>query len=68
MMKDWKVRSIIIGTGLGALVGAVTAFLLIRQTEKTNEKPKITPAHGMNIGLGIIGVIRQFLEMGGGKK
>jgi gas vesicle protein len=67
-MKEWKVRSLIIGTGLGALVGAITAFLLIRQTEKTNKKPQITPAHGVNIGLGIIGLIRQFLDMGGEKK
>jgi len=67
-MKDWKVRSIIVGTGLGALVGALTAFLLVRQTEKTDEKLKITPAHGVNIGLGIISVIRQFLEIGIGKK
>ena len=66
-MKDWKIRSIIVGIGLGALLGAVTAVLLIRQTEKTNEKPKITPAHGMNIGLGIIGIIRQFLETGTAK-
>lgn len=67
-MKDWKVRSLIIGTGLGALIGAVTALLFVRQAERTNNKPKITPAHGMNIGLGIISVIRQFLELSSGKK
>ncbi len=67
-MKDWKVRSLVIGTGLGALVGALTAYLLIRQAEKTNEKPQITPAHGVNIGLGIIGIIRQFLDLGRVKK
>ena len=67
-MKDWKVRSIIIGTGLGALLGAATAFLLVRQNEKTNDKPNITPAHGVNIGLAIIGIIRQFLDLGSSRK
>jgi len=67
-MKDWKVRSLLIGTGLGALVGALTAFLFIRQTDKTNEKPNITPVHGVNIGLGVISLIRQFLDIGSGKK
>jgi hypothetical protein len=67
-MKDWKIRSLVIGAGLGSLAGIVTAYLFIRQTEKTNEKPKITPAHGVNIGLGVINLIRQFLDLGSGKK
>jgi len=67
-MKEWKVRSLVIGTGLGALVGAATAFLLIRQAEKTNKRPQITAAHGVNISLGIISLIRQFLEMNTGKE
>ncbi len=67
-MKDWKIRSVVIGTSLGALLGAITAILLVRQAEKTNEKPRMTPTHGMNIGLGIIGIIRQFLEMGSKEK
>jgi hypothetical protein len=68
IMKGWKVRSLILGAGLGALVGTLTAFLFIKQSEKNNARPKITPKHGINLGLGIVGLIRQFLDLGKGEK
>ena len=67
-MKEWKIRSLVIGASLGALIGTAAAYLLVRQAERTNEKPKITASHGVTLGMAVINLLRQFLDLGSGKK
>lgn len=67
-MKEWKIRSLIIGAGLGALIGTAAAFLFVRQAEKTGETPKLNARHGVNIGMSIINFLRMFTDLGNSGK
>jgi hypothetical protein len=58
-MKDnWKTTTLILGTVLGALTGAGAAFLMIQRAEKEQTKPKFTPGEGIQLGLGVLGLLR----------
>lgn len=58
-MKDnWKITTMIIGTVVGALTGAGAAYLLIQRGEKDETQPKITASQGIQVGLGLLGLLR----------
>jgi hypothetical protein len=67
-MKDWKIRSLITGAGMGALIGTAAAFLFVRQAEKTGEAPKLNARHGVNIGMSILNFLRMFTDLGNSGK
>jgi hypothetical protein len=60
MKSNWKTNTLILGTIIGALVGAGAAFLLIKRGEKDDIAPKITPQQGIQAGLGLLGILRLF--------
>jgi hypothetical protein len=56
--KSWKTKTIIAGTIIGAAVGALSSILLIKRAEAENTKPKLSPGEGVQMGLGVIGLLR----------
>jgi gas vesicle protein len=62
--KSWKVKTIIIGTVIGALAGAASGFLLVKRAESENKQPKLTASEGVQVGLGILGMLRQIAGFG----
>ncbi len=64
MNNNWKTKTIIFGTVIGALSGAVSAYLLVKRAESENEKPKLSPGEGIQVGLGVLGLMRMIAGFG----
>ncbi len=64
MENNGKSKIIILGTILGALVGAASAFLLVKRAESANQDPKLSPGEGIQVGLGVLGVMRLIAGFG----
>ena len=64
MNDNWKMKTMIFGTVIGALSGAVSAYLLIKRAENENEQPKLSPGEGIQVGLGVLGLMRMISGFG----
>lgn len=62
--KNWKASTMVIGTVIGAVVGALSAFILIKRAEADQTKPKLTAGEGVQVGLGVLGVLRLISGIG----
>lgn len=64
--NSWKTKVLIIGTGIGALVGFGTAYLLARTAEENFDgPPKIKTGDALKIGVNVIGVMRGIAALAG---
>ena len=64
---DWKMRTTLIGSALGALAGVAAAMMFIRRSEETGEPPslrKTDPGLVLATGITLLGLLRQIAEMG----
>ena len=59
----WKRNALIIGGIIGALVGVVAANMLVREAEEGENKKALTPARGMQIGMLVLGLLRQITNL-----
>jgi gas vesicle protein len=64
---NWKTQTLIIGTVVGAITGAVSALLLVRHAEETQTTPQITANDGVKIGMGAMGLVRMIGDLGKNK-
>ena len=55
--KQWMTKVFIIGGIVGGLAGLIGAFVFI-QNKSEKEDHKLDPATGVQLGLGILGVLR----------
>ncbi len=62
--RNWKSRTLAIGTLLGALTGLGAAYLLIRRVEESGQRLAITPAKGVKLGMLLVGLLRSLLSWG----
>jgi len=64
---DWKMRTTLIGSALGALAGVAAALMFIRRSEETGEPPslrKTDPGLVLAAGITLLGLLRQIADMG----
>ena len=64
--QNWKVRTLLIGAIVGALTGVGIAFALVQRAEQQGESVKLNPGDGMKLGMGVLALIRQIGQIGGG--
>ena len=64
MKKSWKSKTLLFGTIIGAAAGAASAYLLIQRAEREDKKPKLTPGEGIQVGLGLLGLMRLIAGFG----
>lgn len=64
MDNNWKTKTMILGTVIGAVAGAVSAFLLIQRAERESTTPKLTTGEGIQVGLGVLGLLRLISGLG----
>lgn len=64
MENNWKTKTMIMGVVIGAVAGAVSAFLMIKRAEEQDSQPKLSPGEGVQVGLGILGLMRLIAGMG----
>lgn len=65
MEDNWKTKTIIMGIAIGAVAGAVSAFLMIKRAEKEETVPRLSPGEGIQVGLGVLGLMRMIAGLGG---
>jgi hypothetical protein len=64
---DWKMRTTLIGSALGALAGIAAAMVFIRRSEEAGEPPslrKTDPGLVLAAGVTLLGLLRQIADMG----
>ncbi len=64
---DWKLRTTLIGTALGAVAGVAAAFMFIRRSEETGQPPSIRktdPGLILATTVTLLGLLRQIADMG----
>ena len=64
--RDWKTRTLLIGFLVGVLTGIGVAFALIQRAEQQGESVKLNTGDGMKLGMGVLALIRQIGQIGGG--
>ena len=64
MDKDMKTKTLIFGTVIGALAGVVSAYLLIKRAESEETNPKLSAGEGVQVGLGLLGLMRLIAGLG----
>jgi len=62
--NSWKLRTLLIGGTIGALVGVGAAFLLTKRAEQKGQSLAITPVKGVQLGVMVAGLLRSILSLG----
>lgn len=63
-----KPKVLVIGALIGALTGLGTAYLLTKNAEKEGEDLAISTGQGLKLGLLILGMLRQILQLDDGQE
>lgn len=62
----WKTKTMIIGSVVGALVGAGAAYLLVQRAERESGALRMGTGEGIKLGLLVLGLLRQVAQLGEG--
>lgn len=62
--NSWKIKTLLIGTVVGALTGLGAAFLLTQRAEQKGEKVSISTGQGVKLGMLVVGLLRSILNLG----
>lgn len=62
-----RVRIMVIGGVVGALVGLGAAYLLAQRANKDGKELRLSTGEGMRLGMLILGMLRQVSRLGDGK-
>ncbi|MCA9950758.1 MAG: hypothetical protein KDE48_14005 [Anaerolineales bacterium] len=63
--ENWKTKTLIVGTVVGAGVGLGTAFLLTRSSEnQRGGPPEISAIDLLKVAVAVIGVVRGIAALG----
>jgi len=62
---SWKPKIMIIGGLLGALLGLLASYLLVRMAEESGKPPKISTGNAVKLAVAAIGLVRQATQLGG---
>jgi gas vesicle protein len=60
---NWKTKTVLIGTSVGAVTGLIAALIILQRAEKTETTPKLSAGEGVKVGMGILGVLRMLADI-----
>jgi hypothetical protein len=60
---NWQAKALIAGTLVGAVVGLITAYLLISKVEE-EDRLEVSPSQGVKMGLAAFTFLRQISQIG----
>ncbi len=56
--NSWKVKTLLIGTAIGALTGLGVALLMVNRADQDESQTKMGAGEGIQLGLAILGLLR----------
>ncbi len=63
--EGWEARVLVAGGALGAIIGLLTSWLLIRTSRETRSgSPAITTGDAFKVGITAIGLVRSIAALG----
>ncbi len=62
--NTWKAKTLLSGAVLGALTGLGAAYLLTQRAEKKGESLALSSGQGLKLGMLVVGLLRQILQLG----
>lgn len=60
---NWKTKTLLIGTTVGAITGLVAAVIIMQRAERNETSPKLTAGDSVKVGMGVLGVLRMLADM-----
>jgi gas vesicle protein len=60
---NWKTKTVLIGTSVGAVTGLIAALIILQRAEKNETTPKLSAGEGVKVGMGILGVLRMLADI-----
>ena len=60
----WKLKTLVVGGVLGALIGVGAALLLTKRAEQKGTQLTITPGKGVQLGVMLAGLLRSIMNLG----
>jgi hypothetical protein len=64
MEGNWKTKTVVMGVVIGAVAGAISALMIIKRAENENTAPKLSAGEGIQVGLGVLGLMRMIAGLG----
>ena len=61
--NNCKRNALIFGAAIGGVVGVIAANMLVKEAEENDNKTAITPGKGMQLGMLILGLLRQITSL-----
>ena len=55
---NWKSKVLLISAATGLMTGLLAAYILIRRGEMKEEPPRLSPGEGVQLGLGVLGLLK----------
>jgi hypothetical protein len=62
-LEPWQVKTLVIGGIVGAGIGLLSAFLLVKNSEKSGSKPELSFREGFKIAVLAFGVVRNIANL-----
>jgi hypothetical protein len=62
--ESWKMKTLVVGGVLGALIGVGAALLLTKRAEQKGTQLTITPGKGVQLGVMLAGLLRSIMNLG----
>lgn len=61
--EPWKVKLFVLGGVVGAAAGLLSAYLLVKNSERTGIQPTVSGREGFQIAVLLLGVIRSIARL-----
>jgi hypothetical protein len=56
--NSWKIKTMVIGGVVGALFGVGVTYMLVQRAVREDAKPTLGASEGIQLGLGLLGLLR----------
>lgn len=66
--ENWQLRTILVGSAVGALIGLGASWLLVRTSrESVGGPPHVTTGDALKLGITTVGLVRAIAALGNGR-